>query len=312
MLKNLRGKYLGEGALILVTLFWSATFVIVKESLNDISSMLFIAFRFTIAGLLFAPFLIKKHIKFTTSAVLSGGLLGLLLFLGFSTQTVGLKYTLATKSGFITGSSVVMIPIFQTLIEKRLPTKGAILGTIFVLVGILFLSSGGNSLSAFLKTLGSDFNFGDGLTLVCAVFFALYVVYLDIISKKYDFLLLIFMQFTVTGILSFAIAILFGLSNLEPIRVDFSNNLIFGLFYTAIFATLIATALQTKYQKLISPTRAGIIFSFEPMFAAVIAFFAINEKITMFGLVGGLLIFVGLLTSELFDVKFGKHTVWDT
>jgi len=307
MLKKLRSKYPGEYALLLVTLFWSATFVIVKESLNDISSMLFIAFRFTIAGLLFAPFLFKKNIKFTLSAVLSGALLGLLLFGGFASQTVGLKYTLATKSAFITGSSVVMIPIFQTLIEKRLPTKGAIFGTIFVLVGILFLSSGGNSIFTFLETLGSDFNFGDFLTLICAVFFALYVVYLDIISKKYDFLLLLFMQFAVTAILSFAAAILFSLSNLEPIRVNFSNNLIFGLFYTAIFATLIATALQTKYQKLITPTKAGIIFSFEPIFAAIIAFVAINERITTLGFIGGVLIFIGLLTSELFDVKFGKR-----
>jgi len=306
MLKNLRTKYLGESALLIVTLFWGATFVIVKESLGDISSMLFIAFRFTIAGILFTPFIIKKHIKFTLSAVISGGLLGLLLFGGFATQTVGLKYTLATKSGFITGSSVVMIPIFQTIIEKRLPTKGAILGTAFVLVGILFLSSGGNSIFTFLETLGNNFNFGDFLTLICAVFFALYVVYLDIISKKYDFWLLIFMQIAVTGILSFVAAFLFGISNIEPLKVNFSNNLIFGLLYTSIFATLITTALQTKYQQLISPTKAGIIFSFEPLFAALLAFFVINEKISTLGFFGGLLIFIGLLTSELFDVKFGS------
>ncbi len=307
MISKLRNKYLGEGSLLIVTLLWGATFVIVKESLNDISSMLFIAFRFSIAGILFIPFLIKKHIKFTADAVLSGGLLGVLLFIGFATQTVGLKYTLATKSGFITGSSVVMIPIFQTLIEKRFPTKGAIIGTVFVLIGILFLSSGGNSIFTFLETLGSNFNFGDGLTLICAVFFALYVVYLDIITKKYDFWLLLFMQIAVTGVLSFFAALLFGVSNLEPIKINFSNQLIFGLLYTSIFATLITTALQTKYQKLISPTKAGIIFSFEPVFAAIIAFFAINERITMFGLFGGLLIFFGLITSELFDAKFGKH-----
>jgi len=306
MLKNLHTKYLGESALLIVTLFWGATFVIVKESLSDISSMLFIAFRFAIAGILFTPFIFKKHIKFTSSAVISGGLLGLLLFGGFATQTVGLKYTLVTKSGFITGSSVVMIPIFQTIIEKRLPTKGAILGTAFVFVGILFLSSGGNSIFTFLETLGSNFNFGDFLTLICAVFFALYVVYLDIISKKYDFWLLIFMQIAVTGILSFVAAFLFGVSNIEPLKINFSNNLIFGLLYTSIFATLITTALQTKYQKLISPTKAGIIFSFEPLFAALLAFFVINERISTLGLFGGLLIFVGLLTSELFDVKFGK------
>ena len=71
--------------------------------------------------------------------------------------------------------------------------------------------------------------------------------------------------------------------------------------YTALFATLATTALQTRYQKLVTPTKAGIVYSFEPIFAAVIAYLAIGERITTFGFIGASLIFLGLIISEVFD-----------
>ncbi len=297
-------KYFGEIILIFVTLLWGATFVIVKESLVDISPMLFIAFRFTIAGILLLPIVVRKKIVFSRTALWKGVLLGFLLFVTFATQTVGLKYTTATKSAFITGSSVVMIPILQTILEKKFPTRGSILGAVLVLIGILFLSSGGNSILSFIKELGTNFNFGDFLTLICAVFVAMYVVYLDILSNKYDFWFLLTLQIMVTGLLAYITAILFSGFNIEPIKLSFSNTLLFGLLYTSIFATLITTALMTKYQKLVTPSKAGIIYSFEPIFAAILAFFVLTEKITNFGFIGSLLIFFGLIVSEIMDKRY--------
>ncbi len=305
--RNLQRKYLGVTALIIVTILWGATFVIVKESLNDVSSMLFIALRFSIAAIFLIPIYFKNRDKFKKPAVIAGTILGLFLFFGFATQTVGLKYTTATKSGFLTGTLVVMVPIFQTIIEKRAPTKGAVIGTILVFIGILFLSSGGDSIFTFLDDLGSNFNVGDFLTLLCAVFFALYVVYLDIVSPKFDFWILLSLQIFTTAILGYISSILFFAVSFEPIRIDLTQYLIFGLVYTALFATLITTALQTKFQKEVSPTKAGIIYSFEPIFAALFAFFLLSEKITNFGFVGSVLIFSGLIVSELHENLLKKN-----
>lgn len=293
--------------LLIVTLLWGGTFVIVKESIQDVSTMVFILLRFSLAMLIFIPWKWKVIFPLKKEHVMPGVILGVILFISFATQTVGLKYTSATKSGFITGSAVVMIPILQTTLEKRLPTIGASIGTVLVFIGILFLSSGGGSLTNFLDELGGNFNFGDMLTLFCAMAYALYVVYLDMVSGKMNLWTLVFYQIIVTVILSFIAALAFSVSGLEPLRISFTSDLAFGVFYTALFATLITTILQTKYQRFVTPTKAGIIFSFEPIFAAIIAYFAINEKITNFGLIGSLLVFTGLIISETYDIIFLRN-----
>lgn len=293
-------KYKGELTLLLITLLWSATFVIVKESLVNISSMLFVGFRFLIAGIILLPIILKKKIKFKSVNLKLPIVLGILLFLGFSTQTIGLRFTSATKSAFLTGTAVIIIPILQTIIEKRKPKSGAVIGVVVVLIGILLLS-GGNSFFTLLEDLIANFNFGDGMTLLCALFFALYVIYLDILSNRYNFWLLLIIQIAVVSLLAFVSAFLFQWIDFEPIIINFTSQLGFGIIYTAIFATLVTTALQTKYQSLVTPTKAGIVYSFEPIFAAVIAYIAIGERITTFGFIGASLIFIGLIISEVFD-----------
>ena len=293
-------KFKGEVNLLIVTLLWSATFVIVKGALADISSMLFIGLRFLIAGVVLLPFVIKKKLDWKNSNLLPPLFLGLLLFLGFSTQTLGLKYTSATKSAFLTGSAVAIIPILQIAIEKKRPKTGSVVGVGIVFVGILFLS-GGDSILTLLNDIATNFNFGDLLTLICALFFAMYVVYLDMLSNKYNFWMLLIVQIGVSAFLAFLVALLFDLVNYEVLRINYTNQLGLGIMYTAIFATLITTTIQTKYQKLVSPTKAGIVYSFEPIFAAIIAFVFIRETITPFGMLGAGLIFFGLIISESFD-----------
>ena len=297
-------KYTGEAALILMTIIWGGTFVIVKESLNDISSMLFIAIRFAIASSLLILFLLIKKIKVDTKAILPGIMLGVFLFSGFFFQTIGLKLTTATKSGFITGTLIVFIPFVQILVEKKFPTKGALIGTALVFTGLLFLSSGGSSITNFISELGASFNIGDILTLICAVFFAVHVVYIDVFSPKYNYWILLTTQLSTVAVLGFIASLLFSGFSVEAIHIDFTKYLIFGLLYTSLLATLLNIGFQTKFQKVVSPTKAGIIYSFEPIFAAIFAFFLLGEKISNFGLLGCALIFLGLIVAELFDSYF--------
>ena len=200
-------KYKGEVNLLIVTLLWSATFVIIKGALEDISSMLFIGLRFLIAGIILLPIVIRRKLDWKNAKIIPPIILGVLLFLGFATQTVGLKFTSATKSAFLTGSAVAIIPFLQLIIEKKKPKTGPIIGVVVVLIGILFLS-GGNSIMTLLKDIVTNFNFGYFLTLICAFFFALYVVYLDMISSKYIFWMLLIVQIGVSAFLAFSTAIL--------------------------------------------------------------------------------------------------------
>lgn len=296
---NFKSRYLSEGALLSMTLLWGATFVIVKESLNDISSMLFVATRFAIATFILFVILLFRKKRFDKKAFLPGIFLGVLLYIAFVTQTIGLKFTTATNSGFITGSAVVMVPFLEFFIKRKKPSRTAAIGTVLVFIGIVFLSSGGSSITHFLEQFGQNFNIGDALTLVCALACAFHIVYIDIISSNHDNSTLLITQLTTVCILALISAFLFAGFSVEPLRVNISNYLVFGILYTSIFTTLVTIALQTKFQKNVTPTQAGIIYSLEPIFAAVFAFFLLAEKISMFGLIGCVLIFTGLIISIL-------------
>jgi len=296
-------KYSGEIALLFNTLIWGGTFALIKNAFNDISPLLFLGLRFTLAALIFLPF-VYSHLKKTNKKTLiAGSILGFFYFSGFTAQTIGLNLTTATKSGFITGTFVVFIPILQLIIEKRKPKWFNLFSVFLVLIGLIMLSSKGDNVLDFIKQLGSDFNFGDLLTLLCAILFAFQVVYVDVFTKKYDYLPMVFVQLLITGLGGFILSFAFSITSLETIRISLNTSVVTAILYTAIFASIIATVIQLKFQKTVSPTKAGIIFSIEPIFAAVFAYFLLNEKISNFGLIGCVLIFTGLIISEVFSIK---------
>lgn len=302
-------KYLSEFLLLLVTLIWGATFSIIKESLNDASPMLFVGVRFFIAAFLMALFFRNKIKGIDKDTLKHGFIMGLFLFGGFAFQTLGLKYTTATKSGFITGSLVVLIPLFHFLIRRKPPSLGSFIGIVLVFTGILFLSSSGDSISSFIFEFGDTLNYGDLLTFFCANCFALYVVFIDKYSPRHNYWSLTFIQICTTAAGGLLFTVLFHVSSLENFYIDLTGNLLFGLLYTSIFATIVATVLQTKYQRNISPAKAGIIFSFEPIFSAIIAFIFLDEIISKLGYIGSVFVFSGLVISEIYDFWVKK---WKT
>ena len=296
-------KYTGEAALLFNTLIWGGTFALIKNALIDISPMLFLGFRFSIAALIFLPFVYKYLKQTNRKTLIAGSILGLFYFSGFAAQTFGLNLTSATKSGFITGTFVIFIPILQLIIEKRKPKWFNVIGVILVLIGLVLLSSNQENALSFFQQIGSDFNLGDLLTLICALLFAFQVVYVDVFTKKYDYLPMVFVQLLITGLGGFLFSFFFSAAGLENLKFTFNNNVIISLIYTSIFASIIATVIQLKFQKSVSPTKAGIIYSIEPIFAAVFAYFLLSEKISNFGLIGCILIFIGLIVSESFSSK---------
>ncbi len=296
-------KYTGEVALLFNTLIWGGTFALIKNAFTDISPLLFLGLRFSIAALIFLPFVFVSLKHTNKQTLMAGAILGFFYFAGFTAQTLGLNLTTATKSGFITGTFVVFIPILQLIIEKRKPKWFNILSIFLVLVGLIMLSSKGENIVDFIKQLGSDFNLGDLLTLLCALLFAFQVVYVDVFTKKYEYLPMVFVQLLITGIGGFILSYIFSIASLETVKFTFNTTVVTAILYTAIFASIIATVIQLKFQKFVSPTKAGIIFSIEPIFAAVFAYFLLSEKISNFGLIGCVLIFIGLIVSEIFSVK---------
>lgn len=290
-----------EAALFTNALIWGGTFVIIKSALAGISPMVFVSLRFVIATLLFLPFVYRLIPQQNKSQVVKSSILGLYLFIGFATQTIGLIYTTATKSAFITGLFVIFTPILQTIKDRKIPSVQSLIAILLATIGIIFLSSKGTSFFDILFEVGNSFNIGDFLTLICAVFYAVYIIYLDEISGDVDTKFLTFFQILVTGVLSIICIPLFAATGLETIRFSLKTEVLLAIVYTSLFATVLTTYLQTRFQKYVTPTRASIIFSMEPIFAGIFAFFILNEKMSIFGIVGSAFILTGILVSELLN-----------
>lgn len=224
--------------------------------------------------------------KVTKEELYHSSILGILLFLGFSTQTIGLLYTSASKSAFLTGMAVIFTPIFQFLIEKKPPLFGNVIGVIIVSLGLYFLTS----------PKGSEFNFGDSLTIACAIIFALYIVYVDIATQIGNPLRMTFFQILINGLLSLFFSFIF-----EDIKFNFTSNVIFSLVYLSVLATVLTLYLQMKWQKETTPTKAAVIFTLEPVIAAILAYLFLSENIGLLGIVGGATILFGLILSEVAD-----------
>ncbi len=279
-----------ELVLLATTFIWGGTFVIMKLGFADVSPFLFVAIRFSLGSLIFGAIFSRQLRVIKKPALRKGGILGVLLGVGLILQTVGLQITTASKSAFITGMMVVFTPIAQLFIERRMPKLGNIIGVLVVTTGLYFLT----------LPSGSSFNLGDTLTLIGAFLFGIYIVYLDIYTKEEEFLPLAFLQIATTALLGWMLV------PFEASYLHMTWNAARLFFYTAVLATVITTYTQTRFQKDTTPTRAGILFTLEPVISAILAYFILGEILGMLGVLGGFIIVAGILISELSDKYIDK------
>lgn len=270
-------------SLLMVATIWGSGFVVTKNTLNLITPYYMLSFRFMISSILMAIVFFKKIKKANRKDLKAGIIIGLFLFGGFATQTVGLKYTTAGKQAFITATNVVMVPFIYWAISKRKPDTYDIVAAFLCFAGIGILS-----LDSKLKM-----GYGDLLTLACAVFFALHIAAVGYFAKKHDPIILAVFQIFVAGILSTIFAFLF-----EPQISNLSNEALFSITYLAVFGTLIAFLIQNVAQKYTSSAHAAIILSLEAVFGGTLSLIFLKEPFTIKFLIGCLAILLSIITTE--------------
>lgn len=285
-------RLIAESFLLLTATIWGTTFVATKVALEHISPILYLAVRFGVASVLFA-FLFRKSFPIPKSLFLSALPLLCWYFAGFVFQTIGLNITTASKSGLITGSYVIFTPILQSLLEKRVPPLGIWIASAMVFGGLFLLTMNG-------AELVSDFNFGDALTLLCGLCYAFYLVELDKLTSQADFsgdssrlMTLVLLQLLFTGLVSVPFSFL-----LETPQIHLSWNLAMVILYLALFASVVTTILQTRYQRETTPSRAAIIFIMEAVVSTLFAVFFFGESLSTAAWVGASLMVAGLIVSE--------------
>jgi drug/metabolite transporter (DMT)-like permease len=275
-----------DGVLLLVSAFWGTSFAIVKETLPFTTPANFLFIRFSLACLLLLPIAWGRRRFFSREVFWKGGLIGSFLFLAFFTQTWGLVFTSASRSGFITGLSVVLVPLLSILILRQMPGRIPLVGAALAFGGLYLLTTAD-------QVQQLPFNVGDFLTLTCAVLWAGHILALGRFSPDGDTFWLTYIQLLTGGVGSLIWAAAAGELNFHV------PSAVYGAaFYLAVACTILAYLGQTWAQARTSPTRTAIILSMEPVFAAFFAWYWMGEKLGLWGWMGAGCIFAGILIVE--------------
>ncbi len=283
-------RWQADVALAVVAFIWGSTFVLVKQALADISTLYFLFLRFALASLclalLFAPAFRKMPRREIQRGLAGGAIAGLFLWLGYILQTVGLKYTTASNSGFLTGLYIVLVPLIGAALFRRRPGGREIAGIVVATIGMIVMT---------LPSLEANFhmNRGDLLTIGCAAAFACHLLTVGHYSQRERIEAVALGQIACAAVLS-GLALTF-----EPPRVIWSRAVWTALLLTAIFATAAAFALQTWAQRYTTAARTALIFALEPVVALVAAVSLGGEALTVYAVAGGALILAGILAVEL-------------
>ncbi|WP_026694882.1 DMT family transporter [Peribacillus kribbensis] len=282
-----------DAGLLMVALIWGVSFVLVQNAIAHLEPYSFNAIRFLLAALILAVWHLLKNPSrsgFRPGLLKAGMKMGLWLFLGYALQTIGLLHTTPAKAGFITGLSIVIVPLLSLLFLKQALTLQTAFGIIAATAGLYLMTMIGES----------RFTVSDLLILIAAFSFAMHVVMTGKYSQKFEALPLTIVQLTVVSLLSFAGGFVF-----ENPAGSFSLHTLFlpdvaaGLLITSLLATAAAFLIQTSLQRFTSPARVALAFSTEPVFAAITSYFWIGETLSPYAMAGCVLIFGGIILSEI-------------
>ncbi len=295
--------------LLIVCFIWGVEFVPIDLAIEDMPTNTFNAIRFAVATLSMLPLLwfVQKKNKNNGDSInyflliKSGMLLGFFLFLGFYTQTEGMRFTTVTNAGFITGLCVPLVPVLGFLIFKNVVPKSVWIGVITATIGLYMLTIGDKLV----------FNKGDVLVLFCAFGFAGHIIMTDRLVMNFPIIPLSIVQIFAVSLYS-TIAVFvspepaFYYSDAEPVTWHeqlFTPLMLFAILVSGILGTAYAFWAQSVSQTLLKPHKVALIFAAEPVFACITAWIFLDEVLGEKGIIGAGLIIAGMLFSELGDRK---------
>jgi drug/metabolite transporter (DMT)-like permease len=284
-------RFAPSTVLLGISIFWATSFAIIKDALIDTSPANFVFIRFFIACLILLPFAWSRRRYWTNQFIKPGIWIGFFLFGAFFTQAWGLVYTSASRSGFITGLNVILVPLFTILIFRRLPKWFLLLGSVLALSGLYLLTSSD-------AVQGLPFNIGDILTIICAMLWAGHILVIGRYSPEGDAFWLTFLQVAVACLGSLIWVIVTG-----EMVIALPGKVYGAALYLAFACTVLGYWGQTWAQSRTSPIQTAIIFSMEPVFAALFAWFWLGEKLGLWGWVGAGLILSGMMLAELKSIQ---------
>ena len=294
--KDLLGKFL----LLTTTLIWGSSFVVLKDTLSTLGNGHFTFFvltlRFAISAAIIFFIALKKLKTADKRTVLHGCILGVILFLAYGVQTLGLKYTTPSKNAFLTVVYCVIVPFASWIILKKKPEIRRFIAAGLCLVGIAFVALVGKNEHGTNETLG------DILSLSCGIFYAMQIIFIDKCAENDDGIVLLFFEMLTVAVLCAVVTFSFEVPfHYTELTIGFDAW--WKILYLAVFATCYTQFAQMFGQKFVSPVTAGIILSLEGVFSVFFEILAGVSSITVWIAIG----FAIILTSQIVgEVDFAK------
>lgn len=276
--------------LLMITVFWGASYILTKIALDVLQPFNLTAVRFIIAFIVSALVFYKHILKAGFETIKYALLLAIILFGVFISMTVGLQYTTASNAGFLVSLSVVFIPILAAMFLKQKIEKKVLIGVCIAPIGIALLT-----LNSQLSVSG-----GDLLCTLCALLFAIHVVATGVFTQKVDSITLGVLQLGFVGLFSLAFSVLTETVTLPSTTLSWVSILALSILCTAV-----GYIVQTTAQQYTSATHTGLILSLEPVFSAIFAFVVLGEILTLRGYIGAAILLFSVLIAEVNFKKKG-------
>jgi drug/metabolite transporter (DMT)-like permease len=287
-----RSVWRADLALAFNTFIWGSTFVLVKRALDDASALLFVAIRFSLATIVMA-LVFRRRWTWAAGPPPGGILAGVCLFGGYAFQTAGLNLTTPSKAAFLTGLTVVMVPLLGSLVYRVYPHFSEAIGVVIATVGMGLMTLQGDA---------GGVARGDALVILCALAFAAHIVVLGRYSKMASFEPLAVWQLGTTAALALA-----GFWWIEKPFFHPSPILWLAVLVSSLLSTALAFTVQAWAQQVTTATRAALIFALEPVVAWIFAFTIMGERLPAKAILGAVLILTGILVAELKPIGLDRH-----
>jgi len=268
----------------MVAFIWGAAFIVVKNSLEYISPLWLMAARFFVAAVIISVVFFKKLRFINRSSLIAGTISGIFIYLAFAFQTIGIKYTTASKNALLTSAYVVLVPFIFWIMIKTRPKATQIAAAFLCFAGIAMLMYDGSF---------GNVNLGDILTLICGLLFAVQISLLGIYSKKHDTIVLTIVQMVVCAVISLAVALIF-----DDIPKHMNVQTLGSIVYLGALSTCVAYLVQTVAQKYTTPSHASLIMSLECVIGCILSVIIFKDKFTPLMWAGSALTFGAVILSQ--------------
>ena len=279
-----RLRLIAEAGLGVAGVIWGVNFVLVKFAMEQMPALYYLGLRFLIAAVVLAPFSIGRLRRLNRTGWLLGVGVGALLFAGFILQTYGLRLTSPGISGFLTSLYVIMVPLILGLASGRWPSPLVGIGVVVVVAGLALLSLYGHM----------GFGWGEGLTLLATVFWALHILGVDYGSTRISAIAFVELQLATCAALS-----LVGSSIIERPTLFPGWEAMGAVLWTGIMGGVVAYVLMVLGQRYTPPTLAGLLMSLEAVFALIVSVIVGYDSLTLRTLTGFILVFAGTTVARM-------------